>query len=81
MIMIIGARTLAASTSAVNVFVNPGPRVTVACTAGCDSRRNISEAAGTRGFRWCGGIGFSIVTAIRMEAAEISAQFEMYSTD
>jgi len=30
MIMIIGARTLAASTSAVNVFVNPGPRVTVA---------------------------------------------------
>lgn len=26
-----------------------GPRVTVACTAGCNSRRNISEAAGTRG--------------------------------
>lgn len=26
-----------------------GPRVTVSCTAGCDSRRNISEAAGTRG--------------------------------
>lgn len=26
-----------------------GPRVTVSCTAGCGSRRNISEAAGTRG--------------------------------
>lgn len=26
-----------------------GPRVTVTCTAGCGSRRNISEAAGTKG--------------------------------
>ena len=26
-----------------------GPRVTVSCTAGCKSRRNISEAAGSRG--------------------------------
>ncbi len=26
-----------------------GPRVTISCTAGCKSRRNISEAAGTRG--------------------------------
>lgn len=26
-----------------------GPRVTISCTAGCKSRRNISEAAGSRG--------------------------------
>jgi hypothetical protein len=26
-----------------------GPRVTISCTAGCKSRRNVSEAAGTRG--------------------------------
>ncbi len=28
-----------------------GPRVTVRCTAGCDSQRNVSEAAGTKGAR------------------------------
>jgi len=28
-----------------------GPRVTISCAAGCEARRNISEAAGTRGSR------------------------------